>query len=85
MFDFNVTPLAPTGTKLLLHEKSGSRGSWSVRAINGWYVNRAKDRDRFYQVIPEKPRGEGYQTQWNFPPVYVRFHSYQHQKTLELR
>ena len=28
MFDFNETPLAPLGTKCLLHLKKGSRGIW---------------------------------------------------------
>ena len=53
MFDFNATPLAPTGTKCSLHEKPWSRGSWSVRAINGWYVNRSKNYYQCYQLIPE--------------------------------
>ena len=57
MFYFNDTPLAPPVTKCLLHEKSVLRGSWSVRAINVWYVNRSKDNYRCYQVIREKPIG----------------------------
>ena len=57
MFHFNDTPLAPPVTKCLLHEKSVLRGSWSVRAINVWYVNRSKDNYRCYQVIREKPIG----------------------------
>ena len=58
MFDFNATPLAPPGKKCLLYEKPGSRVSWAVRAINGWYVKREKDHYRFYQVIPEKKEGK---------------------------
>ena len=53
IFDFNATPLAPPGKKCLLHEKKGSRESWAVIAINGWYVNRGKYHYRCYQVIPE--------------------------------
>ena len=52
MFDFNATPLVPPVIKCLLHGKPVSRGSWEVRAINGWYVNRAKNHYRCYQVIP---------------------------------
>ena len=54
MFDINAMLLAPPDKKCSLHEKQGSRGSWSVRATNVCYVNRTKDYYRWYQVIEEK-------------------------------
>ena len=38
LFDFNRTPLAPAGTKVLVHEKSRQRASWANHGIQGWYV-----------------------------------------------
>jgi hypothetical protein len=35
-FDFNFTPLAPPGTKVLIHEKPDIRQTWAPRAIEGW-------------------------------------------------
>jgi hypothetical protein len=37
-FDFNRTPLAPPGTKVLIHEKPSTRGTWAPPAIEGWYL-----------------------------------------------
>ena len=39
-FNFNATPLAPPGTKNLLHLKSKVRGvSWSYHGEEGWYIS----------------------------------------------
>lgn len=37
-FDFNKTPLAPSGTKVLVHLKPDQRTSWSYHGEEGWYV-----------------------------------------------
>ena len=37
-FDFNKTPLAPPGTKVLIHKKSKTHGSWDYHGVEGWYV-----------------------------------------------
>ena len=37
-FYFNTTPLAPPGTKVLVHEASSNQPSFSTHAINGWYI-----------------------------------------------
>ena len=37
-FDFNDTPIAPPCTKIIIHEKPGVRGRWSLRGIDGWYI-----------------------------------------------
>eukprot|EP00978_Attheya_sp_CCMP212_P042396 scaffold257717_cov58-Attheya_sp.AAC.1 len=34
-FDFNRTPLAPPGTKVLGHEKPEVRGTWAPHAVDG--------------------------------------------------
>ena len=34
-FNFNRTPLAPLGTKMIIHDKSAIRGSWATRGYEG--------------------------------------------------
>ena len=49
-FDFNRTPLAPPGTKVLVHEKPDVRASWGAHAVDGWYVGPALSHYRCYRV-----------------------------------
>jgi hypothetical protein len=49
-FDYNCTPIAPPGTRVLIHEKPDKRESWSPHALDGWYVGPALDSDRCYNV-----------------------------------
>ena len=37
-FDFNATPLAPPGTKVLVHEAASNRPSFSTHAVDNWYI-----------------------------------------------
>ena len=37
-FDFNKTPLAPPGTKVLAHEKPSNRATWAPHGVEGWYT-----------------------------------------------
>jgi hypothetical protein len=41
-FNFDATPMAPPGTKVLIHEKPQQRGSWDPHGIEGWYLGPAK-------------------------------------------
>jgi hypothetical protein len=41
IFDYNKTPLAPPGTKVIIHKKPDHRGSWSPHGLKGWYVGPA--------------------------------------------
>ena len=34
-YDFNKTPLAPPGTKVLIHKKSNMRGLWDYHGVEG--------------------------------------------------
>jgi hypothetical protein len=40
-FDFNRTPLAPPGTRVLIHEPSTVRETWAPHAVEGWYLGPA--------------------------------------------
>ena len=50
IFDFNRTPLAPPGTRVLVHEKPTLRGTWSPHAVDGWYLGPAMLHYRCYRV-----------------------------------
>jgi hypothetical protein len=49
-FDFNRTPLAPLGTKVVLHETPQQRRTWAPHGVEGWYVGYAPEHYRCYTV-----------------------------------
>ncbi len=57
-FDFNTTPLAPPGTRVVVHEKTTQRGSWDTRAIDGWYLGPAPKHHPCYRVSFSKTASE---------------------------
>jgi hypothetical protein len=48
-FDFNKTPMAPPGTKVIVHEKPKNRGTWAPHGVDGWYVGPAMEHYRCYK------------------------------------
>jgi hypothetical protein len=40
-YDFNSTPMAPPGTKIILHEKPNKQKTWDPHGTNGWYLGPA--------------------------------------------
>ena len=53
-FDFNATPLAPPGTKLVIHEKPQQQKSWSPHGVDAWYIGPAIEHYRFVKAyVPE--------------------------------
>ena len=55
-FDYNATPIAPPGTKVIAHNKPTVRTSWEPRGSDGWYVDRAKDHYRCYDIYMPKTK-----------------------------
>lgn len=49
-FDYNKTPLAPPGIRVLIHEKPSVRETWAPHAVNGWYLGPAPLHYRSYRV-----------------------------------
>ena len=45
-FDFNKTPLALLGTRILIHAKPNKRDSRSFHGEDGWYIEPAMDHYR---------------------------------------
>ncbi len=57
-FDFNKTPMAPPGTKVIVHEKSGQRLTWDPHGTEGWYLGPALEHYRCYRVFTNKTKAE---------------------------
>ena len=57
-FDFNRTPLAPLGTKVMVHEKPDNRGTWDPHAVEAWYVGLAMHHYRCYRTWVWKTQAE---------------------------
>ncbi len=55
-FDFNRTPLAPPGTKIVLHEKPKQRQTWAPHGLDGWYIGPAMEHYRCYHVYVPSTR-----------------------------
>ena len=53
-YDFNRTPLAPPGMKVLAHVRPEDRTSWGVRAFEGFYVGPARHHYRCYKIYDRK-------------------------------
>ena len=53
-FDFNKTPLAPPGTRVIIQEQTGVRRTWSVHGTDGWYLGPAPEHYRCYTVYCSK-------------------------------
>jgi hypothetical protein len=45
-FDSNKTPLAPPGTKVVVHSKPDKRASWDPHGIEGWFVGPSMEHYR---------------------------------------
>ena len=45
-YNFQATPMAPPGTKTLVHEKPDQRALWDPHAAEGWYIGPAVEHYR---------------------------------------
>jgi hypothetical protein len=68
-YDFNRTPIAPPGIKVLAHMKAEQRLTWSPHAFPAWYIGPALEHYRCYTVWNIKTRHPCHVNQliW-FPP-----------------
>jgi len=57
-FDYNKTPLAPPGTKVVVYETPEVRGTWSPHGVDGWYIGSARKHYRCHRVYITKTRTE---------------------------
>jgi hypothetical protein len=57
-FDYNRTPMAPPGTKIVVHEKPNQQRTRDPHGVNGWYLGPATEHYRNYRVFINKTRAE---------------------------
>jgi hypothetical protein len=57
-FDYNKTPLAPPGTKVIIHEKPQQRKTWDPHGTEGWYLGPAMEHCRCHRVFTNKTKAE---------------------------
>jgi hypothetical protein len=57
-FDFNRTPMAPPGARVIVHSKPFVRRSWDAHGADGWYISHAPEHYRCYQVYVTKTRSQ---------------------------
>jgi hypothetical protein len=57
-FDYNATPLAPPGCKIVVHEKPGQQASWDPHGVIGWYLGPAMEHYRCYRCYINKTQAE---------------------------
>jgi len=53
-FDFNKTPLALPGTRVIIHEKSSVCQTWAPHGVDGWYIGPAPEHYRCYKLYCSK-------------------------------
>ena len=56
-FDYNSTPLAPLGIKVLSYEMPTHRASWANKGKEGWYIGPARNHYQCYKVLIKSTKG----------------------------
>ena len=57
-FYFNQTPLAPPGTKTIIHKRSNTRGLWDYHGTEALYIGPSMDHYRFLKCYNPKTMKE---------------------------
>ena len=72
-FNYNQTPIAPPGTKVLAHAKPDNRASWAPHGDEGWYVGPSMDHYRCVNCYFPKTRSQRDVDTVTFFPKVVNF------------
>ena len=72
-FDFNATPLAPPGTKVLVHSKPNNRATWDFNGIEGWYIGPSLQHYRCMKCFMPTTRAEVNADTITFFPKTIKF------------
>jgi hypothetical protein len=71
-FDFNKTPLAPVGCRVLIHAKPAMRRSWDYRAKQDFYVCLALDHYRCYELLKSETKQKVFSDTVKFRHAYIQ-------------
>jgi hypothetical protein len=71
-FDFNRTPMAPPGTRVIVHETPAKRGTWAPHGVDGWSLGTALDHYQCYRCYITKTAGERISLTVEFFPTHCK-------------
>ncbi len=71
IFNFEKTPMAPPGCKVVVHERPQERGTWADHGVAGFYIGPAMHHFRNYYCYIPTTRGERVSNTINFFPTHV--------------
>ena len=74
-YDFRATPLAPPGTRVLVHLKPSQQTSFGTHGLDGWYIGPAFDHYRCYQCFMPATNSILYPDTVDFFPSHTPFPS----------
>ena len=69
--NFNKAPLAPPGTKIIVHTKPAKRASWAFHGLEGWYIGPSTEHYRCVKCYIPQTRSEIVSDTVKFIPSYV--------------
>ena len=69
--DFNKSPLAPPGTKVVLHKKPSIRASWAYHGKEGWYIGPSPNHYRCLKIYVPETHAEVDTDTVKFIPRYI--------------
>jgi hypothetical protein len=72
LFDFNKTPLAPVGCRVLIPAKPAKCRSWDYRAKQGYYVGPALDHYRCYKLVKSETKQKVISNTVEFRHAYLQ-------------
>ena len=58
VYNFNKHPMAPFGSKVMIHNKVNSRGSWEYHSDEGWYLGPSLEHYRCFRCFNPETRQE---------------------------
>lgn len=80
-FNFQSTPMAPLGTKVIIHAHPDKRGSWELNGQPGWYAGPSPNHYRCAQCFTPRTRlivhsdsAEVFPNKITFPAVTMKDH-----------
>ena len=69
--DFNKWPMAPPGSKILIHSKPNKRSSWAYHGQSGWYVGPSTEHYRCVKCYVPKTHTEIISDTVRFIPTHI--------------
>ena len=71
IFNFEKTPMAPPGCKVVVHERPQERGTWANHGVAGFYIGPAMHHFRNYYCYIPTTRGERVSNTIKLFPTHV--------------